>query len=728
MRITATTTRNRYPLRHPATAERKTAKAYNTAEATARAYAHRHPAATADTFRNSRAFRAFRWRVELDALLHSTEAWAAMEEAAKAAEAVKREAVRKAYNATPEAQEAAQAAAEAEAVKRAEWLARENARTDAVAEQLDEARLAAKAKQTRRQADKAHRAEVAAALAEGDIATAEALRAEYGLTAWAELEQGAAGYLAHLAKVREDYKAAQAAAEAAKATGDAEVIKAATAARKAAWRAMYEAENNPPIEYFTTQTAAAIRKAVDPTAKAAARRVGKAGEARPQGEHTADTQTAAGEAVEVITGGKVSNAGMGKVERTLTPGMYAALSALAESRRLFNEAEYIRMPSGSGRDQFARSVKVSDALRAEADRLTRRAEAAEKHEATAAEAVKLYHAAAEKRAAAARAAADLSRAYDLIGDILPDGLDLFQTSMLAALDEAAQAASREAVSVAALPGDWMQTEYTRRRLARKVYEPGKTARQYSDEVVTPGRMIAREVAATIEAARSARVDTAAGYVCVSLCDLMDDDGDDIAYIKYPAYLAATAAAADSVFSAVDGEQTARYGDLCETFAAAAGLTPTEAAIVSRRFRGQDWGYICKAMGYKTARTLERHRAAIEEKAIRAGYGSAAIREAIADRDGKAAEVKAAQAAAALALAEKAEADRAAAHKAAQAAAALSAGSAAVCVVCMDEAGRVLADYASIGEAAKATGASKGAISQAIKGARKTAAGYRWAKA
>jgi hypothetical protein len=348
----------------------------------------------------------------------------------------------------------------------------------------------------------------------------------------------------------------------------------------------------------------------------------------------------------------------------------------------------------------------------------------------------------------------------------------------------------------------MGMEYSRRRLSRKVYSPDDTEKVYKTEVVNPGRIVARSVAAAIEAAKAARYDKATGSVCVSLSDLLNDNGEDIAYIKYPAYAAAASAAAASVFSAVDEEQTARYADLCEQAAAAMNLTPTEAAIFDRRTRGQSWGHIVKAMGYKTAGAVNRHRASIEAKALAAGYGSLSVAAAIRGQDEAAAlaieaandattaeaikEQAAAKAAAdfaaiverhgvlaveyarlvdrahadptpeaweaaakvgaleakALAMllsaairATKAEAARTAARTAAQAAAVVAtktarkaAASTAAAVVAVDDTGRIVAEFASIGEAAKATGASKGAISLAIKGARQTAAGFRWVKA
>lgn len=169
---------------------------------------------------------------------------------------------------------------------------------------------------------------------------------------------------------------------------------------------------------------------------------------------------------------------------------------------------------------------------------------------------------------------------ELIGETLSDGLDLVHTAAVALLEQAAEHADPAA--------PWLDTPYTVRRLARKVYIRRDDSAAYRDEQTTPIQEAYKEVRRAIQNSRAAQTDPRNGYTYI---EDMTADGLDTIYHRLQKW-------ADLGGADCYGRYTADHAtvDTCEKTLATLDLNDRQLVIVNLRMRGYGKKAIGKYLG------------------------------------------------------------------------------------------------------------------------------------
>lgn len=257
---------------------------------------------------------------------------------------------------------------------------------------------------------------------------------------------------------------------------------------------------------------------------------------------------------------------------------------------------------------------------------------------------------------------------NLIGETLTDGIDLVNEAALALLEQA------EAHATAA-PG-WLDSPYTIRRLAKRVYIRAEDSAAYREEDTTPIQEAFRAVRRAVQQSRAIQTDPRNGY---SYIEELAEGGLDTIYYRLKKY--ADLGGYNTSGNYTTDKQTAEDYN---TIIARLDLTPRQREIVEYRMRGAsvvEIGNVLNISEKAVRNTLHR----LQDKCAALG---------IIPKDWTA------------------ESRENAVEKS-------------VAVVQMDRDGNILGRYASAGEASAATGIDDGSIRAAARGKRKTAGGYVW---
>lgn len=165
---------------------------------------------------------------------------------------------------------------------------------------------------------------------------------------------------------------------------------------------------------------------------------------------------------------------------------------------------------------------------------------------------------------------------ELIGETLSDGLDLVNTAAAELIEQAAEHADPAAA--------WLDTPYTVRRLARKVYIKSEDSAAYRDEETTPIQEVYKAVRRAIQSSRAMQTDPRNGYTYI---EDTTADGLDTIYHRLQKW-------ADLGGYDRDGHYTADpiTVDTYEKTLAALNLSDRQLTVVNLRMRG----YGKKAIG------------------------------------------------------------------------------------------------------------------------------------
>lgn len=201
------------------------------------------------------------------------------------------------------------------------------------------------------------------------------------------------------------------------------------------------------------------------------------------------------------------------------------------------------------------------------------------------------------------------RADVLSRERLGDGMDLVQDVALAILEQ--QAAGR------AIGENWLDTQYTERKLDRRVIIREDESAAYHDESITPSQAAFRTVGRAIEASRAMQTDPRNGYTYI---EELTADGLDTVYRRLGKYsdLAGYAynghisdmAGAPSGWDTGDGLCTADRQTAMDMSALVSRLelTDRQAQILKYRLRGMGYKAIATRLGVTPrciSMTLER---------------------------------------------------------------------------------------------------------------------------
>lgn len=165
---------------------------------------------------------------------------------------------------------------------------------------------------------------------------------------------------------------------------------------------------------------------------------------------------------------------------------------------------------------------------------------------------------------------------ELIGETLSDGLDLVNTAAAELIEQAAEHADPAAA--------WLDTPYTVRRLARKVYIKSEDSAAYRDEETTPIQEVYKAVRRAIQNSRAMQTDPRNGYTYI---EDTTADGLDTIYHRLQKW-------ADLGGYDRDGHYTADpvTVDTYEKTLAALNLSDRQLTVINLRMRG----YGKKAIG------------------------------------------------------------------------------------------------------------------------------------
>lgn len=217
-------------------------------------------------------------------------------------------------------------------------------------------------------------------------------------------------------------------------------------------------------------------------------------------------------------------------------------------------------------------------------------------------------------------AAALAAFGELIGETLTDGIDLVHTAAAALLEQAADHAAGE---------NWLDTPYTVRRLAKKVYIRTEDSAAYREEEATPIQEVYRAVRRAIQSSRAVQTDPRNGYTYISDTT---PDGLDAIYYRMGKYADIGGCAiaehsktpgspalypAGSTHYTADRETVLTY----EKMLAALNLTRRQAEIVNLRMKGHGTKAISTYLGVTKAAVdiqLQRLRAKCEKMGFTPG--------------------------------------------------------------------------------------------------------------
>ena len=278
----------------------------------------------------------------------------------------------------------------------------------------------------------------------------------------------------------------------------------------------------------------------------------------------------------------------------------------------------------------------------------------------------------------------------VIGERIGDGQDLVQTAVCAILEQAADHATTP---------HWLETPYTVKRLARKVYIKATDSAAYRDETTTPIQEVYRAVRRETASSRAVQTDPRNGYTYIE--DYTDRDGGDgleVIYHRMSKY--ADIGGIDCMGNYTADLETAVT---CDTLLERLNLTARQATIVQLRMQGHGYKAIATYLGI-TNNAVQNQIRRVRERAAAIGltpqgYDPAADtlnggtwRPADPAKTGKQNAIE-------------------------------SSGHA---VVQIDGGGNVIARFPSMGEASRQTGVDRKGIADCTTGKRQTAGGYKWA--
>lgn len=162
----------------------------------------------------------------------------------------------------------------------------------------------------------------------------------------------------------------------------------------------------------------------------------------------------------------------------------------------------------------------------------------------------------------------------LMEETLSDGIDLVQTAVAAILEQAADHAAA---------ANWLDTPYTVRRLARKVYIRLEDSAEYREEDTTPMQEVYRTIRRVVETSRAVQTDPRNGYLYLE--DFADDEngGLDVIYRRMQKW-------ADLGGVDRDGHYTADLQTAVDYNSVLAALNLTDRQLTIIHLRMQGYGY------------------------------------------------------------------------------------------------------------------------------------------
>lgn len=171
----------------------------------------------------------------------------------------------------------------------------------------------------------------------------------------------------------------------------------------------------------------------------------------------------------------------------------------------------------------------------------------------------------------------------VIKERIGDGQDLVQTAVCAILEQAADHATAP---------HWLETPYTVRRLARKVYIKATDSAAYRDETTTPIQEVYRAIRREIASSRAAQTDPRNGYTYIEdYTDIDGGDGLEVIYHRMGKYADIGGFDCMGNYTA-DLETAVSY----ETILSRLNLTAREATVIQLRMQGHGYKAIATYLG------------------------------------------------------------------------------------------------------------------------------------
>ena len=191
---------------------------------------------------------------------------------------------------------------------------------------------------------------------------------------------------------------------------------------------------------------------------------------------------------------------------------------------------------------------------------------------------------------------------DLISDTLTDGIDLVQTATLAILEQYADHYDGQ--------DNWLDSEYTIRRLSKRVYIQRDDSAQYRDDTTTPIQEVYRAVRRVIQSSRAIQTDPRNGYTYIE-----DTTPDGLDAILYRSRRYADIGGVDR-----DGNYTGdmQTRDDINDMLDALNLSSRQEIIINLRMSGYGYKAIATYLGV-TRQAVQNALAKIQRKALDLGY-------------------------------------------------------------------------------------------------------------
>ncbi len=268
----------------------------------------------------------------------------------------------------------------------------------------------------------------------------------------------------------------------------------------------------------------------------------------------------------------------------------------------------------------------------------------------------------------------------VIKERIGDGQDLVQTAVCAILEQAADHATAP---------HWLETPYTVKRLARKVYIKATDSAAYRDETTTPIQEVYRAIRREVASSRAAQTDPRNGYTYIEdYTDIDGGDGLEVIYHRMGKYADIGGFDCMGNYTA-DLETAVTYETLLDRL----NLTARQATIIQLRMQGYGYKAIATYLGV-TDDAIHGQIKRIRERAAAIGLTPQGYDHDLDTFNGDT-------------------------YTEPQ-------GTPAIAVVQIDDGGNVIARHASIKEAARKVGVDESGIRRVLNGKQKIAGGYKWA--